>query len=97
MHYLKISNINDYNEFEVSYLCIILSIYYILLSGKVHVDWLQNRHEDWLGIRYDWLGLCPTIHNLGYTTDLGVVHNFQPFSERTNRMLGGGGNTTCML
>ena len=36
VHYLKISSTKDYNEFEVSYLCIIQSIYYIFLRGKVH-------------------------------------------------------------
>ena len=67
MHYLKISNTNDYNEFEVSYLCIIQSIYYIFYVERC-IDWLHNRHEDWLGTRHDWLGLCPTIPNLGYPT-----------------------------
>ena len=35
VHYLKISSTNDYNV-EVSYPCIIQSIYYIFLHGKVH-------------------------------------------------------------
>ena len=30
------------------------------------IDRLCNKHEDWLGTRHDWLGLCPTIPNLGY-------------------------------
>ena len=28
---------------------------------------------------------------------LGVVHNFQPFHEHTNRTLGGRGKIACML
>ena len=32
------------------------------------IDWLHNGHEDWLGTRHDWSGLCPTIPNLGYAT-----------------------------
>ena len=49
MHYLRISSTNVYNEFEVSYLCIIQSrpIYYIFLRERC-IDWLHNRHEDWL-------------------------------------------------
>ena len=66
MHYLKTSNTNDYNEFEVSYLCIIQSITYFHVERCI--DWLHNRHKDWLGTRHDWLGLCPTIPNLGYAT-----------------------------
>ena len=44
------------------------------------IDWLHNRHEDWLGTRHDWLGtrhdwlgLCPTIPNLGYTNEYNVI------------------------
>ena len=58
------------NEFKVSYLCIIQFIYYIIyFYVERYIDWLHNRHEDWLGTRHDWLGLCPTIPNLGYATD----------------------------
>ena len=39
------------------------------------IDWLHNRHGDWLGTRHDWLGLCPTIPNLGYATALVAVFN----------------------
>ena len=34
VHYLKISNTNDYNEFEVSYLCILHAVYYIIFMWK---------------------------------------------------------------
>ena len=51
------------------------------------IDWLYNRHEDWLGTRHDWLGLCPTIPNLGYATAsrvpeaLTIVDRFQVFEN----------------
>ena len=46
------------------YTCSLLYNFHV----KRCIDWLHNRHEDWLGIRHDWLGLCPTIPNLGYAT-----------------------------
>ena len=71
----------------MSYLSIIQSLYYIFLCEKVHIDWLHHRREDWLGTRYDWLGLCPTISNLCYATDFsyqggcGIKH-IEAFERR---------------
>ena len=45
---------------EVSYMCIQYAILWIvmylaIMEGDVVKDWLHNRHENWLGTRYDWL------------------------------------------
>jgi len=32
----------------------------------------DSKHEYWLGTIHDWLGLCPTIPNLGYATALAI-------------------------
>ena len=39
----------------------------------VHIDCTID-HEDWFGTRHDWLGLCPTIPNLGYATGFILGH-----------------------
>jgi len=33
----------------------------------------RYKHEDWLDTRHDWLGLCPTIPNLGYATGSTII------------------------